>query len=362
MFNPKIEKMLSDRAYRIVYNEGVGDLFLDVYLIGYTTDGESSLIVLRSTRPRARILYTAVIDSYKKSNVNLTADLLQKLEIKAPINLLCWTHPHNDHTLGIDDLLRKYCNNTTRIVMPNVMMIPDRLTKSCQRVLRLLNGELYRRPLRYRPDIVCSFQPGTVVQSVVVPNVTNTRKYNLTVTTLSPIDIVAYAQYDCTSLDPNKFSVALLFKLDLVPEMNLLFCGDIEDDTIECISRYIDKIPDSYNYIKLPHHSSDTSTLFMEKLNAQEPSEIACTTSFKTVLPKREVLHKYKSFVKNLYCTNASVIGEPITEEIIPEEISPEKLPIGPCGIVKVSFNIFDRVSKVKRIANSVKIKNEFII
>ena len=32
--------------------------------------------------------------------------------------MLCWTHPHLDHSIDIDALIKKYCKDSTQILLP----------------------------------------------------------------------------------------------------------------------------------------------------------------------------------------------------------------------------------------------------
>lgn len=79
-------------------------LFFEVYLIGYNSQGESILFFLRTDEG---VIYSGVVDCYTYKSINKTIDLLKKENIEK-IDFLCWTHPHDDHSLGIDKLLGKH--------------------------------------------------------------------------------------------------------------------------------------------------------------------------------------------------------------------------------------------------------------
>ena len=72
-------------------------LFFEVYLIGYNSQGESILFFLRTDEG---VIYSGVVDCYTYKSINKTIDLLKKENIEK-IDFLCWTHPHDDHSLGI---------------------------------------------------------------------------------------------------------------------------------------------------------------------------------------------------------------------------------------------------------------------
>ena len=352
--------MQNSKKKRIIKHlEGVGELLVYVYLIGYYPRGESILVVVKSNTPKSRILYVAVIDCFEESDENITIQLLEEVGVEKPIDLLCWTHPHDDHTVGMGKILEQYCDKSTRIIIPNILMIQDQFTTECTNFSKLLNTKLTGIKVSNRYDI-SSYTAGSVIQKMQVSNTQNTKEYELTVRALSPYDAICNAQFTHSTLDPNKFSIALLFELNTAPPMNLLFCSDIEDSTIECFATHLDEIPSSYNYIKLPHHCSDTSIKLFNYLNKDNPSEVACTTVFKDTLPKKSVLVDYKKFAKNIYCTSNVIICDRLLEDDLEDERSDKVMNLNNYGVIEVHFNVTNNQYSVKRRGKAVRIKNEF--
>ena len=70
------------------------NLRLCIYVIGYKNIGES-----------------------KNDSVFVTRKILDKNEVKG-IDAICWTHPHKDHTPGIDELLRDYYKDGMWVFLP----------------------------------------------------------------------------------------------------------------------------------------------------------------------------------------------------------------------------------------------------
>jgi len=99
---------------RVYYS---GSLQIVIYLIGYSSQGESIIFSIEADNGDNVKLFCAVIDSYEIANINKTIETIDKLGYKK-IDLLCWTHPDEDHSLGIDTLLSKYVDNNSIILIP----------------------------------------------------------------------------------------------------------------------------------------------------------------------------------------------------------------------------------------------------
>lgn len=82
-----------------------------IYTVGYHKEGESVLILIKSDDA---VVYSIVIDSYEDER-NITYELLSKEKIDH-IDMLCWSHPDKDHSLGISRFL-KWINEKTLIVV-----------------------------------------------------------------------------------------------------------------------------------------------------------------------------------------------------------------------------------------------------
>ena len=136
----------------INYYEDVKDLFLNLYLIGYENEGESIIISVTSSNPEKRLFYIGIVDSYKSGDINLTKEVLEHIferyelkKEKRKINFLCWTHPHDDHTKGMDDIIKQYCNNKTLIALPCIFYMDSLLTDESKKALEAIKAISFNR-------------------------------------------------------------------------------------------------------------------------------------------------------------------------------------------------------------------------
>ena len=80
-----------------------------VYHIGYSSEGESSIFILYGEDKD--IYYSMAIDCYEESQCNITDSILEEWGIaEKKLDMLIWTHPHDDHSAGLVQLVKKYCS------------------------------------------------------------------------------------------------------------------------------------------------------------------------------------------------------------------------------------------------------------
>ena len=93
------------------------NLLVKVFVIGYSLRGESIIMLFIDKDRLDNILYSIVIDCFTYKNINKTEEILNEYGISR-IDMLCWSHPDFDHTKGIDTIIHKFCNETTKIMLP----------------------------------------------------------------------------------------------------------------------------------------------------------------------------------------------------------------------------------------------------
>lgn len=268
------------------------DLYIELYLIGYKNIGESVIFIVYCDN---KIVYSGVVDSYEQE-INKTVDILNKKNIKK-LDFICWTHPDEDHSIGIDTLLNNYASENTSVFIPECIngeeydynhrvkstfdILDDILKSRRKSVFKVKSASDYKVLEMFSFDRGAFGKEEFKIVSIA-PNSTILRKNNFN-----------------TTFKKNDYSIGLLITLG---KFTMLLSGDIENRTIENMECYY--IPDIIDYIKTPHHTSDTSDKLLNYLN-DNSCEIACTTVYrkgKINLPNDHVIDLYKSKAKNFYC------------------------------------------------------------
>lgn len=267
-------------------------LSIELYLIGYKNIGESIVFIVYCDNI---IIYSGVVDSYEQ-DINKTVDILERKNIKK-LDFICWTHPDEDHSIGIDTLLNNYTSENTTVFIPES-----------------INGEEYD----YNHRVKCTFD---ILDEVLKSRKSNTFKVKsasdykvlemfsfdrgalgkeeFKIVSIAPNSTILRKNNFNTTFKKNDYSIGLLITLG---KFTMLLSGDIENRTIENMEYYY--IPEIIDYIKTPHHTSDTSDKLLNYIN-DNSCQIACTTVYKKGkinLPNKSIIDLYRSKAKNFYC------------------------------------------------------------
>ena len=269
-------------------------LQFNVYIIGYETQGESILFTIENDYG---IAYSGVIDCFEKDNFNETINLLDELNINK-LDILCWTHPHEDHTKGMDKLIKLYTSERTKLIYPanvyNIKQENEYTKKTSEMIKDIISSRKKKKPAIYP---INGFRPIDRKQLGNQPD----NFYELSINALTPVsEIIEKRIVEGKVNTPNDYSISLLVS---VGGVNFLFGGDIQDATIKKIDE--DYIPPKIDYVKIPHHSSKHSMSLLKWFNKLNKSSISCTTEYSpSNLPNEGVIDRYKLYFNEIYCTN----------------------------------------------------------
>lgn len=270
-------------------------LKFNVYVIGYKGQGESIVFTLENDYS---VIYSGVIDCFEKENINETINLLKnKLNIEK-LDILCWTHPHEDHTKGMDKLINSYTSEKTKLVYPaniyNVKQENEHMRKTSEILKEIILSQKHKKqelyPINgYRP--IDRRQLGNQLD----------KSYELNIVALTPVSSVLEKRIlQGKENTPNDYSISLLVSIGGV---SFLFSGDIQDITIKKIDTSY--LPDKIDYVKIPHHSSKHSLSLLNWFSKSNKSSISCTTEYSiSNLPDKGVIDKYKLYFNEIYFTN----------------------------------------------------------
>jgi len=291
---------------RAITLEKEDKLFIQVYHIGYSKQGEGCVFLLYTDN--GRVLYSMAIDCYEENQCNITDEILKKWKLENKLDMFIWTHAHDDHSVGVDKIIEKYCTKDSIICMENVFPIKTECSEICQKNIQYIQGLNYRKkvknkwhinPLVHFPDILDNrqFNGENDIQRIIVQCV-------------SPFSEIGGMQVG--TVDHNKSSIACIVKVEMKNNnINFLFSGDMERHTIEGLieayEEYGDVIPCVYNYIKIPHHGSENAANLIEflKLEDGRKSQFASTSVFVNKnLPRKKVLQAYENVVEQIACTS----------------------------------------------------------
>lgn len=279
----------------------VSKLNIKIFLIGYSHYGESILIILfDGTSP----FYSILIDSYQCMteqglSLNKSIEILKSFKISR-LDLICWSHPHEDHSKGLIEIIDSFCDNSTKLIFPQFIL------NNSADIIKL-NGigvETVKAFLDYSKDEGYEVSPIGVVkgQSVIIDHFRLEDRYNqdikrnVCVSALTPINsLLLPYENSSKKQNVNDLSISLVVNVD---DFSMYFGGDTTNSHIEDCDK---DILGSCTFVKIPHHSSKTADKLIDYL----PTHIdaACTTVYHSSLPNDKVIKRYKVICDEVYST-----------------------------------------------------------
>ncbi len=263
------------------------NLSLRIKVIGYKNQGESIVFEVVDTST-GQIQYLGCVDSYEVDNTNITFDYINSRAPKK-LDLLCWTHPDDDHSKGLIKIFNGCKSDNTLILMPATM--DEKLNQS-------LNLSDSHRQIYDLFDNHNEKNLGTLIGISVrleekVEEITfqdmGGNNVSFIIRAIAPNGgIIRDWRRTKKERVKNILSVGLLLELG---KYKFLLGGDMVDDSIEQI--YAPHLRDPL-WIKLPHHGSDSSLLLADRISFDSKNHFACTTAFPSRgLPMDKVLDTY---------------------------------------------------------------------
>lgn len=270
-------------------------LTLDVFIIGYKTQGESIVLVIKTD---GKIHYTCVIDCYEENKINKTIQLLENLKIKH-VDIICWSHPDVDHSYGIDNIILNYANKKTTVVIPEDLGSYRENIDYSERVRSTF--ELIDNNCSIRSPSFYVMSASDVKPIVNISYIIGEKNYPFFINSVSPSSQLVRNRAQKLKPKKNDYSIAFHIK---VGKFDLFFGSDIENITVNQIkSRFREYILSSFDLLKVPHHTSHYSKNFLSLLDTSKKSDISCSTVFRNKLPDPKLIQEYQLYTKNFLCT-----------------------------------------------------------
>lgn len=282
-------------------------LKFEINIIGYAQKGESIVFFLMADSKPA---YAGLVDCYEDDTGNEAIKLLLAAG-RSHFDFVCWTHPHDDHTIGLDTLLKDYCDKDTVFWMsPVFSKNTDAYSQTVQHTYHNLFSVIEskkRRKMKIKTAI-----DSTRMDKCICSRLSGIGRYIFEIYSFAPSSEILTANVVKENEEKgNLYSIGLLINIG---EFYIMLAGDVENRTFKTIPDYDLEFP--IDYLKIPHHSSPSSGFLVDRLrelNIEAPN-VATTTVFrKHRLPDKSVLAKYLSWGKKIeiYSTGSiSVSGD----------------------------------------------------
>lgn len=282
-------------------NVRLKDLTGHVFVMGGCGIGESIVVILESD---GSISFSMVIDSctatIDENQVILPLKLLQRFQV-AKLDCIVWTHPHDDHSQGMDVIISKYYGKKSIGVIPKHLYGEGRnivkLSECCKKVLKSFNHTFKRKNLK---SMDCQEKEVRQLMEVTLSDIETGKEKRLVLNCLSPMaekldDRIRNGQFLANS-QLNELSLTLTLVLDN-------YCFYFSGDAPDSIFRHSNVLAlEQSRWVKIPHHGSQSSRVLTEMINRELDSAV-CTAYLSQGLPNENVLDEYNRRTENLYIT-----------------------------------------------------------
>lgn len=235
-----------------------------------------------------------VIDSYEKEGLNLIRKILSKYDVDK-LDFVCWTHPHYDHSPGIDTLIRDMFHDDIVIFSPKFYygnLMPDMLKSECAKTPDIFNNiwNLIEKHPNFSQIWRTISANGDATHQYPMQLLTKdgTCQKDINLYFLTPLgsktDIYAIKGKEFSK--PNELSVSFVLSID---GYDFFFGGDTENDHANGIDN---NIIQDMRWIKVPHHCSLGAKSIADSLGPKF-DYAASTVYTSSSLPREEIQELY---------------------------------------------------------------------
>lgn len=272
-------------------------LHLDIHTIGYPNEGESLLTLLCDGN---KVLFSVLTDCYEYKHYNHAKKLLNELQVKQ-IDIFIWSHPHQDHSVGIPKILDEFDpDHKAEIYLPSLnekMVVGQKAIDALDFIKKHYFGNR-----NYNVHVIqVPFQESSRTLLRLNIEVLKPRGFiSYSHHFFLPKDLVLYRILD--SANPLLNDLSIVYSIEF-NGFSFFFCGDLSERNV----RFID--PAYFRntvFINIPHHGSDNIKSLVPIIKCQGIKHaLSTSTAFKRHhLPKAQVLKDYCTISDSVYCTS----------------------------------------------------------
>lgn len=288
-----------DKTIRV---EHYDDIDIRIYVVGYPNEGES---IVFSVCAKGMPFVTIVTDCYISDGYNHTIKVLEENHIDQ-IDAFVWTHPDRDHSIGIIDLLNTYdSERKSKIFLPHTLN-GGQDYEVCDESVAALTFlmQQYDSNRKYNLNFV-SLNKGEIPRSLyrikIIEHSTG-NDVDISLKFLAPNSSLIERR-DGAGTDFCLNDLSLVYVLN-INGFNYLFTGDLINQTVQFIDA--DDLLNT-NFVKIPHHGSDSSSKFVDLLNQNNLENVVSVSTVFVAKndPKPEILRAYQTFSTLVCCTGS---------------------------------------------------------
>lgn len=252
-------------------------LEFEVNVIGYPNEGECILFFIKADR---KVIYAGLVDCYLSKDADAIREIMGREKVDK-LDFVCWTHPHDDHTKGLEAILDEYCKNSTKFwttdIIPEDYSLYSEESKNVYIKLKEvhLSKKSTKMKIKYAKD-------ATIMERLIISGL---QQYNFEIRSFAPNSTtLAERQVNNREETGNVYSIGLIINIG---HYNIMLAGDVENQTFKSVED--GDVEFDLDYIKIPHHGSPSASFLVDRMMSLEvcsPSVAATTLYRKGHIPK----------------------------------------------------------------------------
>lgn len=291
--------------------DNLWDVRVHIYVIGYPSQGESIITIFSEGNT---ILKSIVTDCYSDIGCDCISDILNSYN-NPKIDWFVWTHPHEDHSKGIPELLECFDkNHNSHIFIPSNLHnihknFENLLCADARDALTYLKTNYCPKanigPRRHRNYHTVQFDPdsfGPVCYRFFIQDALSNSVIPICLSVLGPDNIASLHNSDGT-IQLKENALSIVYTLD-INRLVVFMAGDITHSGAKVIP---DEYFHNFHFLKIPHHGSNEPQAFYNRIILNEVKEsIGVTTKFsRQQLPKPEAMQVYTRDLGTVFSTHS---------------------------------------------------------
>lgn len=262
-----------------------------IFTMGGDGIGESFLIIFQQDE---KVLYSILIDSFstkiKGKDVILPQCFIDHYNIQK-LDCIIWSHPHDDHSEGLDAIIEKYYGKNTIGFIPQYVYGNKRdilpISSTCVKVRKRF-GKKFRKNSLIAVD--CAAGESRLLIEGEIKDMNREESKRFTLHFLTPIGYLLNQRMS----DDNPYSQSQLNQLSIsmvltIDGYRFYFGGDTPGTKIKQSDVQMIK---SSRWTTIPHHGSDTGK-DLRMILRRDIDCASCTTYLSRSLPSTDVLNLY---------------------------------------------------------------------
>lgn len=288
-------------------------LQIHIHILGYYPIGESMLAIIidKSTQTVYRSI---LIDSFEQGDTNLIIPILDRYNLKnRKLDFIFWTHPDYDHSVGFGRIVQDYLSKDTTIILPDGFfseLFRIRNIKSISSWIAVKMNSFRSKMHNVEYVNVSNRRAAPMIYGNTIFSDGFREDINFMIEILTPFAGHVFSKIEANKRHKgNDISLSLMLRFG---NQNFYFGGDSENEAINMIQR---QKFENVVFIKIPHHSSTTSSdlpkiLTLLKNEGKIAETTSVSTSFrkgKSKLPDLSVLEEYQPISSEILLTGNNI-------------------------------------------------------